>query len=209
MLRAGEARASDQLRARTSLVESLLAAERPRRRGFDRRRAALFLPEGGAAGSPCRSTRAGGPRGRGRANDHRGAARRRRGRGAARTGSSAGRSCQDHVGESELFLDPPGHCRAAADHDGAPRVPFRRQVHQLIQVSALLGQRCLDLFDSVATDRTVDQTRIRVERGLSKKLFKRSATFNQTLKEDRCIQQCIPFTLSYLTSTLRKELIEI
>ena len=59
---------------------------------------------------------------------------------------------------------------------------FRQFVHQFVQVPDLLSQRCLNFFNSIATNGAGDQARVRVERGLGKELFKRRVISSQSLQ---------------------------
>ena len=53
---------------------------------------------------------------------------------------------------------------------------------QFVQVPDLLSQRCLNFFNSIATNGAGDQARVRVERGLGKELFKRRVISSQSLQ---------------------------
>ena len=53
---------------------------------------------------------------------------------------------------------------------------------QFVQVPDLLRQRCLNFFNSIATNGAGDQARVRVERGLGKELFKRRVISSQSLQ---------------------------
>ena len=53
---------------------------------------------------------------------------------------------------------------------------------QFVQVPDLLSQRCLNFFNSIATNGAGDQARVCVERGLGKELFKRRVISNQSLQ---------------------------
>ena len=59
---------------------------------------------------------------------------------------------------------------------------FHQLVHQFVQVPDLLSQRCLNFFNSIATNGAGDQARVRVERGLGKELFKHRVISNQSLQ---------------------------
>lgn len=55
-------------------------------------------------------------------------------------------------------------------------------VHQFVEISGLLRQRCLNFFNSIATNGTGDQAHVCIERGLGEELLKRRIIFNQPIQ---------------------------